>query len=222
MTGAAACRMRSLGLALTLALCAAATSAVEASDAGGDKGGDLAPLASSLSPAEDAEAAVPNGITLTLSRGASGITLEGRFSTAAPSSVAWNVLTDYDGIAHFVTSMRSSHVVGRSDDTVFVDQQAVGRLFLFSHRLHTSLRIEEQPPVRIRFEDLLGRDFHSYRGEWRIVPAAGGATIVYHLEADPSFPIPDFVARGLFRGAGRDLLSQVRAEIERRAALASR
>ena len=29
--------------------------------------------------------------------------------------------------------MRSSHIVGRADDTLFVDQQAVGRLFLFSH-----------------------------------------------------------------------------------------
>ncbi len=94
MNGAAACRMRSVGLALTLALCAAATHVAGASDAGGDKGGDLAPLASSpashdeaAAPASHEEAATPrteNGITLTVARGASGISLEGRFYTAAP------------------------------------------------------------------------------------------------------------------------------------------
>ena len=223
MNHVAACRERGLSLVLTLLLCAATSFSVEASAAGGDEGGDLAPLASSLSVSDEAEAAsADKGITLTLTRGTSGIALEGHFATAAPSSIAWNVLSDYDGIARFVTSMRSSHVVGRSSDTVFVDQQAVGRLLLFSHRLHTSLRIEEQPQTCIRFEDLLGRDFHSYRGEWRIESTIAGTTVIYRLEADPSFPIPDFVARGLFRSTARDLLSQVRAEIERRAALASR
>lgn len=224
MNRVAACRERSLGLLLALLLCAATPILVEASDAGGVEGGDLAQLASSSAVVENAEAArADEGIALSLTRGTSGIAVEGRFATAAPCAVAWNVLTDYDSIARFVTSMRSSHVVGRSDDTLFVDQQAVGRLLLFSHRLHTSLRIEEEPPTRIRFVDLLGRDFKSYHGEWRIEPAGGGgATVIYRLEADPSFPIPDFVARGLFRSTARELLSQVRAEIERRAALAAR
>ena len=223
MNRVAASRERGLGLLLTLLLCAATPVVGDASDAGGVEGGDLAPLASSLAVVQEAEAASPHdGISLTLTHGTSGIALEGRFAIAAPSSIAWNVLTDYDSIARFVTSMRSSHIVGRSDDTLFVDQQAVGRLFLFSHRLHTSLRIEEQPQTRIRFEDLLGRDFHSYRGEWRIEPGGAGTTVTYRLEADPSFPIPDFVARGLFRSTARELLSQVRTEIERRAALAAR
>ena len=226
MNRVAACRGTGLGLVLALLLCAATPFVVEASDAGGVEGGDLAPLASSPTVVAPVGAGAENtgdGIALTLSRGPSGITLEGRFATAAPSAIAWNVLTDYDSIARFVTSMRSSHVVGRADDTLFVDQQAVGRLFLFSHRLHTSLRIEEEPQTRIRFEDLLGRDFHSYRGEWRIGPAStGGTAVTYRLAADPSFPIPDFVARGLFRSAARELLSQVRTEIERRAALAAR
>ena len=223
MNRVAACRERSLGLLLTLLLCAATPAVVEASEAGGVEGGDLAPLASSYSVAGNAEAATADdGIALRLTHGTSGIAIEGRFAIAAPSSIAWNVLTDYDSIARFVSSMRSSHVVGRSDDTLFVDQQAVGRLFLFSHRLHTSLRIEEEPPTRIRFVDLLGRDFRSYRGEWRIEPSSAGTTVIYDLEADPSFPIPDFVARGLFRSTARELLSQVRAEIERRAALAAR
>lgn len=234
MNRVAACRERGLRLLMVLTLCAATPCLSNARDASGDEGGDLAPLASSLSveSAGTAEAAgtagaaeaggAENGIAVQLARGPAGMAIEGRFVIAAPTAIVWSVLTDYDSIARFVTSMRSSHVVGRSSDTLFVDQQAVGRLLLFSHRLHTSLRIEEEPPTRIRFVDLLGRDFRSYRGEWRIEPGASGATVIYRLEADPSFPIPDFVARGLFRSTARELLSQVRTEIERRAALAAR
>lgn len=223
MNRVAASRERGLSLLLTLMLCAATPTVTKARDAGGGEGGDLAPLASSpVAEAAPADA-VEEGIAVKLARGASGLAIEGRFTTAASPAIAWSVLTDYDSIARFVTSMRSSHIVGRSNDTLFVDQQAVGRLFLFSHRLHTSLRVEEEPEVHIRFEDLLGRDFRSYRGEWRIERSnPAGTTVTYHLEADPSFPIPDFVARGLFKSAARDLLSQVRTEIERRAALAAR
>ena len=223
MNRVAARRERGLSLLLTLMLCAA-TPFVNAREASGDEGGDLAPLASSPVAAATAEGGVvEDGIAVKLARGKSGLAIEGRFTTAASPSITWSVLTDYDSIARFVTSMRSSHIVGRSNDTLFVDQQAVGRLFLFSHRLHTSLRIEEEPEVHIRFEDLLGRDFHSYRGEWRIAASSpGGTTVTYRLEADPSFPIPDFVARGLFKSTARELLSQVRTEIERRAALAAR
>ena len=223
MNRVAACRERGLSLLLTLLLCAATPTVSKARDAGGGEGGDLAPLASS--PADEAAEAggVEDGIALKLAHGPSGMAIEGRFTTAASPSIVWSVLTDYDSIARFVTSMRSSHVVGRSNDTLFVDQQAVGRLLLFSHRLHTSLRIEEDPQAHIRFEDLLGRDFKSYRGEWRIEPSkSAGATVIYRLQADPSFPIPDMIARGLFRKTARELLSQVRTEIERRAALAAK
>lgn len=132
------------------------------------------------------------------------------------------MLTDYDGIERFVSSMKESRVTRRDDDGILVDQMAVGRVFLFTRRIRTTLRVHEEPPGRIRFEDVLGRDFKSYRGEWRIEERRGAVELVYRLRARPSFSMPDFVMRGLFRATARDLLTEVRTEIERRAALAVR
>ena len=57
--------------------------------------------------------------------------------------------------------------------------------------------------------------------DWQIEESEHGVAIHYRLQARPSFPLPDMIMRGLFRRAAADLLGQVCAEIERRAALAA-
>lgn len=171
----------------------------------------------------DAEAAGrADGIDVRVAGDPAGLEVEGRCRINATGATAWRVLTDYDGIERFVSSMRYSRVTRRDNDGILVDQMAVGRVFLFSRRIRTTLRVHEEPPGRIRFEDVLGRDFKSYRGEWRIEETRGAVEIVYQLQARPTFSMPDFVMRGLFRATARDLLAEVRTEIERRAALAVR
>ncbi len=184
-----------VGLALASALWAGVVPATAADDVEGDA----------------------DGVTVSVTRGPAGLKVDGRCLVRAPVSVAWEVLTDYDGITRFVSSIRESRVAGRSDHHVVVEQVAVGRLLLFRKRFRATLFVEETPPTRIRFEDVLGRDFEDYRGEWRIEERPGGVEIVYRVNARPSFSVPDFVARGLFRRTARELLSQVRSEMERRA-----
>jgi hypothetical protein len=113
--------------------------------------------------------------------------------------------------------MRESRITGRDGDEVLVEQKAVGRMFLFSRGLTTRLRVREEPPVAIHFEDVLGKDFETYRGAWRIEGGGDEVEIVYTLVAQPSFGVPDMVARGAFKRAVRNLIGEVGAEIERRA-----
>jgi ribosome-associated toxin RatA of RatAB toxin-antitoxin module len=197
------------GAMLALALTAVALAAGRADEA--------IPVEVEALTASDAAAAGPGDVTVQVSRGPSGLHVEGRCVVQAPAAVAWQVLTDYDGIDGFVSSMKESRVTGRGVDHVLVEQVAVGRLFLFSRRFRATLFVEETPPTRITFEDVLGTDFESYRGEWRIEEQAGRVTIVYQVGAKPSRSVPDFIARGVFGRTARELLSQVRDEIERRA-----
>ncbi len=200
--------------ALALALVLATAQVVLGRAAVADDAGvvEAEAVAAADGPKEGAD-----GIAVRVTRGASGLEVEGRCVVHAPVSVVWEVLTDYDGIDGFVSSMRESRVSGRGENHVLVEQVAVGRLFLFRRRFHATLFVEETPQTRIRFEDVLGRDFESYRGEWRIEEQAGRVKILYQVGARPSFSVPDFVARGLFKRTAHELLSQVKAEIERRA-----
>ena len=169
-----------------------------------------------------ADAGAANRVDVRVARGPDGIEVEGRCSLFASRDQAWAVLTDYDGIDRFVSSMRDSRVTARQDHEVFVDQVAVGGLLCFSHTLHVRLRVHEQPPGSIRFEDVSQRDFVSYRGEWRVEDHGDRVEITYRVAARPMFSVPDFLARGAFKHTVRELLTEVKVEIERRAALAGR
>lgn len=165
----------------------------------------------------DAGAAADSGIRVRVQRSAQGLEVEGHCLVRAPAAVAWEVLTDYDGIARFVSSMRESRVTSRADHHLLVEQVGVSRLFLFTRSFRATLFVEEVPPDTIRFEDVLGKDFDRYRGEWALVPGDDQVELVYRLAARPHTSVPDRFVRGLFGRTARDLLAQVRAEIERRA-----
>jgi len=167
-------------------------------------------------------AAAPGSVTATVVRGPNGFEVEGRVRVSASHAVVWAVLTDYDGIDRFVSSMSESRIIARGDDHVLVEQVAVGRVLFLKRRMRTTLRVHEDPPGRIEFEDILRKDFEHYRGEWRIEDHGPELAIVYRVQARPTASIPDFVARGLFERTVHQLLSELEKEIVKRSALAER
>src|SRR5215471_18033990 len=104
------------------------------------------------------ETSADSAVRVEVVKSDAGLAVEGRCIVRAPAAVAWQVLTDYDGIGRFVTSMRESRVTERAENHLLVEQVAVSRLFLFSRRFRATLWVEEVPPDTIRFEDVLGRD----------------------------------------------------------------
>ena len=70
---------------------------------------------------------------------------------------------------------------------------------------------------RIAFHDVLGKDFRSYAGEWRIASDSTLIQVDYELEAEFNSAIMRSFCRGAMRRAAEDLLEQVRAEMMRRA-----
>src|SRR5262245_21174698 len=62
----------------------------------------------------EAGAAADSGIRVRVERSREGLEVEGHCVVRAPAEVAWQVLTDYDGIGRFVSSMRESRVTSRA------------------------------------------------------------------------------------------------------------
>lgn len=143
----------------------------------------------------------------------------GRLFVSASPGAAWRVLTDYDHIADFVSSMRRSRS-WRGPQGLRVEQDAVGRFGIFRSALHVVLAIKETPMVRIDFEDTDDcHCFKVYRGSWVIEPSSGGAVVRYTLDAEPSGAAARLVAGHAMRKNVERLLEEVGAEIERRGAL---
>ncbi|HVE13430.1 MAG TPA: SRPBCC family protein [Elusimicrobiota bacterium] len=144
--------------------------------------------------------------------------IEGRFSVEASSRTAWQVLTDYEGLPRFVSSMRVSRIAQRRPGGVLLEQEAVAKAYLLSRSVSVLLDVREDPERGLAFEDVSHRDFEFYRGRWRIEGGGAALSVRYELEARRKFAAPGFVARGAFRKNAEALLRQVRAEIARRAA----
>lgn len=147
--------------------------------------------------------------------------VHGTFSAAVSRAVAWAVLADYDSIGRFVPSVRSSRLERLPDGRLRLHQEAVSSMFLVRKQVKVVLDIQEEPGVRIGFRDVLGQDFRSYEGEWRIAPDSAGTRVEYRVEADPSSSLARVMCRGVLKHNAQDLLGQVRREMLRRAALDS-
>jgi hypothetical protein len=139
--------------------------------------------------------------------------LKGRFYVAADPAVAWGVLTDYERIPRFVSSMKVSRIELREDpQDLLLTQEAEGGILFFTKRVHVLLKVHETPMTTIDFEDVDNRDFSLYRGSWTITPCPqGGVSVVYQLNAHRKFDVP--LAGDAMNGGVRDLLTDVQKEI---------
>jgi len=152
--------------------------------------------------------------------GNGGYRIEGSFRVDAPPPVAWAVLTDYDNLSSFVSSIRSSSAAHPASGGLVVTQEAVGRAGPFSRTLHVVLDVTERPPGRIEFRDVGGASFQSYVGAWAIDSDGAGARVTYTLDARPRSS-PPFLARSILASNARGLLEQVRIEMLHRGRTAS-
>jgi hypothetical protein len=145
--------------------------------------------------------------------------LHGEFTVAASTAVIWGVLTDYEGIPSYVSSMRSSRVLEtRADGSLLVEQKAVGGMF-FLKRTVTILLEVRRGEGSLEFEDVGREDFWRYEGGWTTKPAATGVLVSYSLIAQPDFAAPTMIMSRVMKRGARDLLDEVRAEILRREAV---
>jgi hypothetical protein len=139
--------------------------------------------------------------------------LRGEFTVAASRGTVWAVLTDYEHIEDFVSSIKSSRVVERREGGALIEQKTRGKAFFLSKTISLWLLVKENPPGEIAFQDVSRRDFDLYQGRWTSEEAPGGTRVVYDLAANPSFAVPGWLARSAFRGMVEGLLEEVRQEI---------
>ncbi len=140
--------------------------------------------------------------------------VEEEFSIDASSRTVWEVLTDYDNLPRFISSMESSRVVGRSP--LAVEQRSTGGFLIFKREVRVLLSIDEKPFKMISFEAAPGKDFTHYSGSWTIAAAGEGARVGYRLKVKPNFSLPAWIARWVFAHQASRLIEEIRGEVSLR------
>jgi hypothetical protein len=163
-----------------------------------------------------ASAQAPKPVSVSLDKKNGQCHARGRFHAAVSVAIAWQVLTDYEGITRFVPAVRESKLEQGPDGQRRLRQDAVGSAFMVERRVRVLLQLDEVVDQRIAFRDVLGKDFREYAGEWRLVPDTAGVGIEYDLRAEPSSSLMRLFCRGALKSGAEDLLGQVRGEMLRR------
>jgi carbon monoxide dehydrogenase subunit G len=158
-------------------------------------------------------------ISVDVARGADdAYVVDASFDVDVPQHIAWQVLTDYEGIGRFVSSIRQSTVRRREAERLILEQYGVGKAWIVSLPMHVVLDVREDDQRSVTFRDLCGKSFSTYEGKWELTATADGTRVTYQLKADPNGKQPSVLARSAIRGSVKKLLDEVRTEILARAA----
>jgi hypothetical protein len=158
-------------------------------------------------------------ITVDVDRGTdNAYVVTAAFDVNVATTTAWEVLTDYEGIGRFVSSIRRSAIKEREPGRVLLEQHGVGRAWIISVPMHVVLDVREYDQRALTFRDVCGKSFSTYEGAWELSTVAGGTRVIYRLKADPSGRRPAMLAKSAIRGSVKQLLDEVRAEMLTRGA----
>ena len=146
------------------------------------------------------------------------ISVEVRCPVEAPASVLWDVLTDYDHMAQFVSNLQQSHVEQRVDNLLRVRQSGKASRGPLSISFENVREIQLVPFSEIRSR-LVSGDLVASTFVTRIADGAGGLRIEHAGIYTPNMWVPPVVGPALIEAETRKQFGEIRTEILRRSAM---
>lgn len=135
-----------------------------------------------------------------------------------PLPVAWSVLTDYDHMAEFLTTLKSSAVVARDGASLVVEQTAEAWIAFFRIDVHTLRAVQLEPMHDIRSQ-LIAGDFETYSYTTHVVDLGGRTRITHHGRYVPKSWVPPGIGPSIIRLETTRQFEQLAAEMRRRLAV---
>ncbi|HYC44015.1 MAG TPA: SRPBCC family protein [Burkholderiales bacterium] len=139
---------------------------------------------------------------------------------AAPQQRVWEVLTDYERAPQFTRDLQVSRIVGRSGDVVRLFQKAQFRYGPFVLPVESLKEIRLIAPWRTESR-LVSGSMRRHDSTTELIPENGGTRIRVRSVAVPTSSLVTMAGEGVVRRETEDHFRQLRAEILRRAHVAS-
>jgi hypothetical protein len=136
---------------------------------------------------------------------------------AATAIETWNVMTDYDHMASFVSNLQSSRIIDRQGDTLMVEQKGKASRGPLTFAFQNVREIVLTSPREIRSR-LVSGDLEASEFTTRVVDHGNSAEIVNHGEFIPKVWVPPVIGPALIEAETRKQFQELRAEILRRKA----
>ena len=139
----------------------------------------------------------------------------------ASRAIVWEVLTDYDHMAGFVTNLKASEVRAREGDTLQVYQSGRAQRGLISVSFENlrEIRLVSQQEIRSR---MISGTLKSSEFTTRIIDNGNELHIVNSGRFVPNMWVPPLIGPAVIEAETRKQFEEIRAEIVRRSAFAAR
>ncbi len=167
-------------------------------------------------PADALAAGDTSDIVVHARKDGATITVEVDCPVDAPRAVVWDVLTDYDGMAKFISNLEVSAVRMRMGDRLQVHQKGRASRGPLTFPFESVREIELFPQTEIRSKMISG-DTMPASFTTRIEVAGNRLHIVHTGTYTPSIWVPPVVGPALIEMETRKQYGEIRDEIVRRA-----
>jgi len=137
------------------------------------------------------------------------------FRVNASRDDAWRVLTDYNDMVRFVSSLTWSSIVRQDGNALEVAQKGNVQFGLLSFPFESTRRIELEPYHEIR-SYLIDGDMKTSRFTTRIVDEGEVTLILQHGEVVSTIWVPPWIGPAIIAAGTRRQWQEFRAEILRR------
>jgi ribosome-associated toxin RatA of RatAB toxin-antitoxin module len=131
-----------------------------------------------------------------------------------PPEAAWAVLTDFDNMAKFMPSLKTSQIVERSEGKVLVRQTGTMELGTFKMPFESD-RLIEPTPAMILSKQVRG-NMQRVESTCAFAAIPGGTRVDYRVEMVPKTWIPESIAGPMMRSEIERQFNAVLREILRR------
>ncbi|KIO48981.1 hypothetical protein SQ11_08760 [Nitrosospira sp. NpAV] len=143
------------------------------------------------------------------------IIINATFTVPVEPQLAWAVLTDFDNIPNFISSVQSSKVVGRSGNDVHVAQYAVEKYAFLTISLESVRKINLTPFRKIH-ERMISGSMRKMEETTQLLPEGNHTRIVYRAEIIPDVWILRFIGPHFIENEAQKQFQEISNEIMRR------
>ena len=147
------------------------------------------------------------------------IEVRAKATIAAPLSVVWGTLTDYERLPDFIPGLKKSRVISRIGSTVTVEQVGEARFMFLSVPIDVTLESTERPPnIEVRRTAGSVRYLQG-RYETSAASEPGHIRLRWVGAIAPETELPPLIGEALMRMSIEEQFGGMVNEIERREAL---
>jgi hypothetical protein len=154
-------------------------------------------------------------IAVALHRDGDAFVLDVDLTVHATPQEVWNVMTDYDNMAQFISNVTMSRIVRRADNSLEVAQTTHLKIGLFDFKFDNVREIEFAPLQEIRSKLIRG-DMKASAFTTRIAAEGDVTRITNHGRFIPDRWIPPLIGTLVLEAETRKQFAEFRAEIVRR------